>query len=476
MPLTSVLAAVGMIVVGPSYRAAQVPFIVLSSLLPVLAYDLAYRLTGRTRHAAVAAALMIASGFYLPFWVSPDNFAPFALAAGLALLAVARGLDRNGLREFGAAGVLVGLAHLARPDGPLLAAVLAALLFLAWRRKWMPRAEDAAPLQHPVLAALLALTGYLIIMGPWFYRTWALVGGPVAGSGIQTVFLRTYDDLFSYSRDLSLQSYLAWGAGPILGSKLRAATHNVLVLLGGMHFALAPFAAWGLWRLRQARLLLPFLIYAPILYVTMTLIFTFPSIRGSMLHSSAALLPFLYAAVPSGLDAAVAWVAARRPTWNRAAAQSFFSWGAAALAVVVSAIVFAQAVFVLPPDPVAPLWNERNTVYLETEEWLAANAGPDAAAAVVDPPAFWYFSKRPSMAIPNESLGGVLRVMGILGADYLILESDRPAGLNDLYEGRLEDPRLERVYSFPDSLGAEVQIYRVSEAASLAWGSQRLAA
>lgn len=462
MPLTSVLASAAMSLAGPTYRSSQLPFILLSSLLPVLAYHLAHRLTGKTRHAAVAAALTIASGFYLPFWVSPDNFAPFAVAAGLALLAIGRGVVRNGLMEFGAAGILVGLAHLARPDGPLLGAVLAAILFLAWRRGWMPRNRHAtATLQRPALAALLALLGYLVVMGPWFYRNWSVVGAPLSGAGAQTLFLRTYDDLFSYSRELSLRSYLAWGAGPILASKLRAATHNGLVIVGGMLFALAPLALWGLWRLRQERLLLPFLIYATLLYATMTLLFTFPSMRGSMLHSSAALLPFLNAAVPSGLDAAVAWVAARRPTWNQAAAQRFYSWGAAAMAGVVSLVVFAQGVLVLPPNPVAPLWNDRNTVYLETEEWLAANAHPDAAVAVVDPPAFWYFAGRPAMAIPNEPLEEVLRMMGILGADYLVLETDRPTGLNLLYEGQVDDSRLVKVHFFLDPLGEEVQIYRV---------------
>ncbi|MFQ5946297.1 MAG: glycosyltransferase family 39 protein [Anaerolineae bacterium] len=463
MPLSSLLASSGMLIAGPTYRSSQLPFIVLSALLPVLAYHLAYRLTRKARHAAVAGALTIASGFYLPFWVSPDNFAPFAVAAGLALLAMGRGVARNGLIEFGAAGVLVGMAHLSRPDGPLLGAALAAVLLVAWRRGWMPQNRKApATFRRPALAALLALFGYLVVMVPWFYRNWAAIGAPISGAGIQTLFLRTYDDLFSYSRDLSVQSYLAWGVGPILASKLRAAAHNGLVILGGMFFALAPLALWGLWRLRRQRLLLPFLIYAPLLYATMTLIFTFPSMRGSMLHSSAALLPFLNAAVPAGIDAAVAWVAARRTTWNRSVAQGFFSWGAAAMAGVVSLVVFAQGVFILPSDPVAPLWNDRNTIYLETEDWLAAHARPDAAVAVVDPPAFWYFARRPAMAIPNEPLDEVLRVMSILGADYLVVESDRPSGLNLLYEGGADDPRLMKVHVFLDPLGEEVQIYRVA--------------
>ena len=85
MPLTSILAAVGMIVGGVSYRAAQIPFVVLSALVAPITYWLAYLLAGQRRSSWLAGLLAVFSGFYVPYWTAIDNFTPFAVFGSLAL-------------------------------------------------------------------------------------------------------------------------------------------------------------------------------------------------------------------------------------------------------------------------------------------------------------------------------------------------------------------------------------------------------
>lgn len=92
MPLTSLLASVGMLAGGPSYRAAQILFIILSALLAPLTFWLTWTLSGQRRPAWLAGLLIIFSGFYFPFWTAVDNFTPFALAGSLALLLAWRGM------------------------------------------------------------------------------------------------------------------------------------------------------------------------------------------------------------------------------------------------------------------------------------------------------------------------------------------------------------------------------------------------
>ena len=85
MPLPSILVAASQSIFGVNYRAAQLPFVLLSAVLPLLAYLVAQRVSGIRRHAWMAALLTIFSPFYLPYWGVPESFAPFAVFGALAL-------------------------------------------------------------------------------------------------------------------------------------------------------------------------------------------------------------------------------------------------------------------------------------------------------------------------------------------------------------------------------------------------------
>ena len=101
LPLTSMLAWAGFSVAGVSYRAAQLPFVVLSALLAPLSYSTVWALNGKRWQGWLAGLLAIFSGFYFPFWTAIDNFTPFAVAGSLALLLAWRGLESEERRAWG---------------------------------------------------------------------------------------------------------------------------------------------------------------------------------------------------------------------------------------------------------------------------------------------------------------------------------------------------------------------------------------
>lgn len=458
MPLTSILAALSFSLLGISYRASQIPFIVLSAVPAILAYLWAQRVFGDRRGGWIAALLTLFSGFYLAFWVSPDTFTPFAVAGGLALFLMGEFLQRPRLAWAFFAGAAIGAAHLTRPDGVLLAGVVILVIALAARRE-VGRTSSWVEFWRPLLASLV---GYLLVMGPWFLYNIATVGTLLPSAGIQTLFLRQYEDLFSYSPELSLNNYLAWGWGPILSSKIQAAGHNALVLLGALQFFLAPLAAWGWWQARKEPRLWPSLIYLPILYLSMTLVFTFPSMRGSMLHSTSALLPILFASVPAGVASFVRWVARLRRTWEISTAERFFSVGFVALAVLFSLLLFSQGVFwQTAEDPIAPLWNERSLFYREASLRLGVE-DQDPVVMIVDPPAWYYFIHRPAIVIPADDPPVLFEVARRYGAEYLILEVDHPSALDGLYRGEEHLPGLSLLDTLEDPLGNPVFIYRIT--------------
>jgi hypothetical protein len=76
----------------------------------------------------------------------------------------------------------------------------------------------------------------------------------------------------------------------------------------------------------------------------------------------------------------------------------------------------------------------------------------------VDPPAFYYYTERYSLAVPNDPPEVVAEVCRRFGAEFLILEKDHPRPLRDIYQRKDGRPYFELVHT----LGAseEVQIYR----------------
>jgi hypothetical protein len=475
MPLPSILIAPFYALFGVSYRVAQIPFIVLSSLLPLITFYISHKIFRRDAYAWTAALFTTFSGFYTIYWVSPDNFTPFALTASLCLLFIARGLERvregergRGAREFFVAGIFAGLSHLSRADGVLLLAIAPLALLVSGFKFQVSGSRSQVSrfvfhVSRNTQYAILFLLGYLFVMSPWFARNTLTLGAPLPSAGTKTLWLTSYDELFRFADDLTLQRYLDWGIGNIVGSKLRAAGINFLVIaFGALQVFLAPFALIGMCQARRRIELLPFLLYAPLLYLAMTLAFTFPSMRGSTLHSSAALLPFLAAVAPRGIDVSVEWVARRRRTWNIAQAARVFRFGFVALALFLAVYLYALGVFPIGGGSSdIPLWNLRDIEYVEITRWLDAHARADDVVMTADPPAFYNASHHRSIVIPTDSLEAILLAAQKYNARYLVLQFDHPKPLNEVYRERVPLPGWTRVAEFRDGNNRLVMLFEI---------------
>ncbi|MDY7041626.1 MAG: hypothetical protein SVX38_12265, partial [Chloroflexota bacterium] len=314
--------------------------------------------------------------------------------------------------------------------------------------------------QPSAIGYFLPAVCYLLVMAPWFARNFLAVGAPLSPAGTMTLWLTDYDDLYSFGKELSWRTYLAWGWSNILRAKLHVAWINFQRLWAeGLMIFLLPFAAVGVWRLRRRVEFLPALIYAPLLYAAMTLAFTEPGWRGGWFHSGAALLPFLYAAAMEGLDTLVGWVARFRRDWDVDQARLVFSGGLVALAVLFSGYLYGGRVLGGGPD--APSWNRRDQVYADLAAWLDEHVQSDAAVMVNSPPTFYYFSGRPCLAVPNGDLETLLAVAQRYGGDLLILDRNRPGPLAALYEGEMSDSRVELWATLEDDQVGPVRVYRI---------------
>jgi hypothetical protein len=381
MPLPTMLAWVGLKLFGESYRAAQMPFVLMAALLPLVSY-----------------------------WVA--------------------------------------LQVLTRADGPLLLIAIG----LVWAKSAISRlmaSRETGNGRIVVAHMVWLLSGYVLVMLPWFIRNWVVTGVPLPTVGTQTIWLTTYDDLFSYGRELSIQNYLAWGWANILRSKLDALWLNAQTVVAVLCMVfLVPLVVIGGWRLRRHPLFQLAGWYGALLFLAMTLVFTFPGPRGGLLHSGGALLPFIFTAGAVGLDAAVEWAAAHRRGWHVPAARYAFGIGMIGLAALVSGFLYYQGVIV------GTRWRE-DTAYSDLVQWLAARHQLGQLVMVGDPASYWYAGGGPSIVVPNEPIELVLTVADRYGAHYLILDRNRPRPLAALYEKSAGHVRLRLV----DSLSGGIHIY-----------------
>ncbi|MCL5257124.1 MAG: hypothetical protein M1319_04935, partial [Chloroflexi bacterium] len=192
-------------------------------------------------------------------------------------------------------------------------AVIAAGALAAWAKP-TPGLEAPDGRWKRLLQGLTIMVAtFAVGISPWLVRDWLVAGTPLPPGASKTIFLREYNDIFNYSRTLNLNYYLnmanfspTWGLRPLIMSKISALASNLLLIGRPTFFALAPLFVIGmlyrnanrhsipLWRRMEY---LPFLCYAVVLYLAMSLLFTFPSPRGSVMHSSGGLIPFVVGAV-----------------------------------------------------------------------------------------------------------------------------------------------------------------------------------
>jgi hypothetical protein len=469
MPLVSIVAAPFIAIalrLAPTtppnailFRAAQVPFILFASALPLLAYGVARQLGGLRRHALAAGLLTLFSPFYFAYWTTTDAFALYALlaAGALVLTALAQSQPAQWGRWLFSAGLAAGLAALTRADGLLLVACLLAWVGLrptaglARRETWPAR----------LAAAGAVLAGFALVMIPWYVRNWIVVGAPLTPGTARTLWLTNYDDLFTFAPDrLTLAAYLASGLGAIVSGKWQALVANletlVVVQCGIIAF---PFSLAGLWRLRHNNLMRLAVFYGLSLLAVMTVLFTFPGARGGYFHSGSALLPFYLAAAVVGLDVVVEAVARRLRHWQPERSKPVFT-----VLLVAGAILLTLAVWwkrVLAPGLDQATWATTEQVYGEAGEWLKDNGQTSALAAVNDPPGWAYWTSLPAIVIPNGDAATLRQAMTAYGARWLVLDENRPAPLSQLYAAPDSQSAFILRARFMDSAGQPTELFEL---------------
>lgn len=412
MPLTSILAALGMTAFGApgDYVAAQTPFILLAAGAGLVAYEATRSLAGNRRNAWIAGLLTAFGGYFAPRWGAIDTFAPYALIGSLALLCSGKALTRRKGQSLYwlLTGCLAGLGHLTRPDGSLL--LISACFAAVPARGFVDRLRQR---QWTVCLTplMLVIMAYLLVMLPWFMRNIAALGLVLPTGGLRGIGFSQYGDLFRYTETAVAAPEISEAILRLVEVRWTAALHSfaTFIAVEGL-IVLAPFMLIGWWQRRRRPQLRGFTVLAIGIHIVMILVFPLQGSRGGLFHAAAALFPFWMALGVLGLDAAVEWLAKRRRAWDTEQAKRVFSLAVLAIGILISLSV-ARASQIDDGQNLPDL-------YVELRKVLPS----DARVMINDPARLYYHLGHGGVTIPNDYVEIVPEISKRYGIDYLVLE------------------------------------------------------
>ena len=441
MPFASLVAAAGAFIFGSgSWLAARIGFLVVAAAIPPLTAALAWSFTYRRALALTSGLLAVFSGFYLPFLPVTDTFGLYMLLGGLFFWLVTRSLSHTTgnslLVSSFLLGIIAGLMHLSRAEGLLwLLIALAAVLFVF--PKMQPRRY-----YFVFCFSFLVLVGYMLVMVPWFLRNISAFGTPLAPGGSKTLWLTSYNQLFTYpASQLTFASWWHSGLSAILEARLWALGLNLAsaVSVQGEVF-LFPLIGIGVWHLRKDHCVQLALLVWLLTLGAMTVAFPYAGARGGFFHSGAALQPVWWALAPVGLERVIDW-AARKRHWSVIRAGQIFRPTLVGLAMLLTVVVVGGRVM---GGNGGQAWGQENAAYSQIDKYLVSvGMTAEDVVVVANPPGFYLASGNPAIAVPDGNIDTLLAVARRFGASYLVLEGGSvPTGLSAAYDHPQEQPDL----------------------------------
>jgi hypothetical protein len=437
MPLTAVLAALPMQVLGVGVSQALLLFALIGAALPALAYWMAEQLDLSENASLFSAASAAVLPEFVLNSVRTDTTIVCALFIGLSIVLLTEGLRRGNALAYIGSGVAAGLAYLTRNDAVLLLPVLAVTLvvYKLARQQFRPRYVWLMP----VVA--------LVVVSPWLARNLQELGSLSSPETDDMLFFTDHSNHYAYGRHFTLETMLARQTpAQIVGKRVLEMAAAAKMMVETLD-ALPILVMGGFLLLMAVRDKAKLLTLSPALilllggFVAYTIFIPYKAQAGSFKKLYLSVLPLLIPLAAYALE--------------RAIPDRRIQLGAMALLL---ALLGANAVDLVRSD--ARFAGD----YLASVERMAsvARALPDTnddgeiILMTQDPYILRYAGIR-SVMFPAEDRETIIEVARRYDVDYLLMPAARPS-LDPLYIGEETDSRFEIAGDVP---GTQFVFYRI---------------
>lgn len=438
LPMSSLISAASMAVLGSTFWAAQIGGAALGALIAPLTWALgreaahAQGLDAR-RGAAVALASGLLAAVLAPFVIGsviPDSYTPFVVFMLAATLLVPRVLGvRAGLplatprpmhgRAGLVLGLALGLAYLSRQEVIWLGLVV---LVLAWRAS----AGSTGSRMRLTLQRLgPVVAGGLITVTPWLLRNARDLGSPFPGQAIENALLRRNEDIFAFAERPALDTYLGQGLATVLGNPLAAAWDgffNVLAVPAFPVGLLGLLAVLGMRHspaLRRPTALAVLLLSGALTFAATVLVFPVATLWGTFLHASGPLLAGLIVVAALGGDALLARISRAR-AWER----PNVIIAPIALLAVTGLLAVLQVLIVARHSQEAQTRYE--AIAVTVDAFAVASEMSVPRTIITDHP-MWLASalERTAVALPDEPVQTLVELGRTFGTSWVVVTDER---------------------------------------------------
>ena len=425
MPLASILSAISMELLGRhDFLSARGGFLFLYILIPPLTANLGYKLSKDSWWAFISGLLAISGGYYLPYFFTTDTFLLY-MFFGVVLFLLFDNINQKPLWACLLIGILVGLMHLSRSDG-FLWIIVATFCF------WIT-SETRKFSKIFLSQTLVMISGYLLVMVPWFIRNLSVFGTILPPGSLQTLWLVDYDQIFTYPASvLTFKNWWSSGVSGIVESRLWALGINLQRVIAeqGIIF-LTPLIMLWIWKKRRNDLVRVGVFSWLLTFIEMTFIFPFAGARGGLFHSGAAIQPLFWVGAPLGLKQFIHWGNKNR-NWKILQAKQIFSVALVIFAFALSFFLYYQRVIGQTQDDKA--WDQDASRYDTVERYLIqVGADKDDIVMVKNPPGYYVVNNRRSVVIPDGDIHTLISASKNFMVRFILLDKDHPQGLDDLY-------------------------------------------
>jgi len=436
LPLASFLQAPLISLLGPTALASALPGVLIGALAAPLTWLIARDAGTRPLVANAAGVISAVPGAVAAFMVQPENFGILHPLVAATLWLTARGLRGDG-RSFALAGLLAGLATLARNDGILLAGAIG-LVWLADRVRWWRSRRGSRAWTHmddrppiPLLAGVLAAVLFLVVMGPWWARQLAVFGSisPTSSNGA-ALWLVDISEWNSITTEYSPARFFAQGVPAIVESRvagLAGALGNFAVMISSV--VLVPFLLIGALARRRSPPFQPWFVYTFVAFAGAALLYPLHVPGGAFIHTAIGLAPHAAILSVEGILLLVGWIAGRRRHWEAGLAGSIFVWTIVAL-VIASSAIFTPALHAGWDETRQP----RMTLAAELDRM---EVRADDRLMSIDAGGFKYWTGRPGVVMPDDPIETIEAVARAYSIRWLVVErADTVRAMAPVLEGQ----------------------------------------
>ena len=467
LPLASFIQAPFVSILGPTAFANALPGMFIGALAAPLTWLIARDAGARPIVCASAGVISAIPGAVSGFLAQPETFAILHPWVAACLWLTARGLKGEG-RSFALAGLLAGLATLARNDGILIAVAMALVWFADRVRSWRSRrgqhswsrVEARAPI--PVLAAVGAFALFMLVMGPWWARQVAVFGSisPTSSSGA-ALWIRQISEWNSITVNPTPASFFSQGWGPIIASRLQGlvdAFGNFAVFISSV--ILLPFLLLGIAARRRSRDFQPWFVYTFVAFAGATFLYPLHVPGGAFIHTAIGLAPHAAILSVEGVLVVAGLISGRRSarassaaSGSSGAASSLTAGGGLLVWGVVALVIGAAVIFT---RPVIAGWDSTRQPRLAVAAELDRLGVPRADRLLsIDAGGFKYFTGRPGVVTPDDPIEVIESVARAYGTRWLVLErADAARALAPVLQGTLTVPWIgPAAFTYPAADG-----------------------